>query len=121
MKLLPISEWIWNSRYRDHPENAEPEAEISDSWRRVARAVAAAENDSEHWQTAFNAILSDFRFLPGGRVLAGAGTGRQVTLFNCFVAGPIRDSITGILDSLKETAVTMQQGGGVGCRPGPPH
>jgi ribonucleoside-diphosphate reductase alpha chain len=59
--------------------------------------------------------LSELRFLPGGRVIAGAGTGKQVTLFNCFVAGPIRDSIKDILDSLKETAVTMQQGGGIGC------
>ena len=52
--------------------------------------------------------------MPGGRIQAGAGTARQVTLFNCFVMGTIADSMDGIFDALKEGAVTMQQGGGVG-------
>jgi ribonucleoside-diphosphate reductase alpha chain len=115
MKSIPISEWIWNSKYRHLQEGADAENDISDTWCRVARAVASAEPDPDRWQAEFNAILSELRFLPGGRVIAGAGTGKQVTLFNCFVAGPIRDSIKDILDSLKETAVTMQQGGGIGC------
>lgn len=115
MKSLPISEWVWNSKYRHLQEGADPENDVSDTWRRVARAVASAEPDPDRWQTAFNGILSNFLFLPGGRVIAGAGTGKRVTLFNCFVAGPIRDSIRDILDSLKETAITMHQGGGIGC------
>ena len=56
----------------------------------------------------------DFRFIPAGRVLAGAGTERSVTLFNCFVMGTIPDSLNGIFEHLKEAALTMQQGGGVG-------
>jgi ribonucleoside-diphosphate reductase alpha chain len=115
MKSMPISEWIWNSKYRLLQEGADVENDVSDTWRRVARAVACAEPDPDRWEAAFKAILSDFLFLPGGRVLAGAGTGKHVTLFNCFVAGPIQDSIQEILDSLKETAVTMHQGGGIGC------
>ncbi len=66
------------------------------------------------WEQAFFDILSDYRFLPAGRILSGAGTGRSVTLFNCFVMGRIDDSMAGIFDALKDAALTMQQGGGIG-------
>ena len=56
----------------------------------------------------------DHRFLPAGRILAGAGTGRAVTLFNCFVMGTIPDDLSGIFAHLREAALTMQQGGGIG-------
>jgi ribonucleoside-diphosphate reductase alpha chain len=46
--------------------------------------------------------------------LAGAGTGRRVTLFNCFVMGIIEDSLSGILGALSEGTLTLQEGGGVG-------
>ncbi len=58
--------------------------------------------------------MQDFRFLPAGRITAGAGTGRKVTLFNCFVMGTIPDNMHGIFDGLREAALTMQQGGGIG-------
>lgn len=115
MNLTPISEWTWNAKYRAIQDSAEAESDVTQTWHRVASAVASGERDPEKWQKRFFDILSGFLFLPGGRILAGAGTGKRVTLFNCFVAGPIRDSIQGILDSLKETAVTMHQGGGIGC------
>jgi ribonucleoside-diphosphate reductase alpha chain len=66
------------------------------------------------WEQRFCEALQDFRFLPGGRILAGAGMNRRVTLFNCFVMGEIEDSLEGIFTALKEGAMTMQQGGGVG-------
>src|SRR5690606_12293508 len=87
---------------------------IADTWRRIARALAAHERDAAGWEERFYRALSDFAFLPGGRIQAGAGTGRRVTLFNCFVMGTIEDSIDGIFAALKEGALTMQQGGGVG-------
>ena len=115
MEMLPFSENIWTSKYRYVQGRAICDKDICGTWWRVARAVAAMENDPVVWQQAFYEILSDFRFLPGGRILAGAGTTKQVTLFNCFVMGPIPDSIENIFDSLKEAAVTLQQGGGIGC------
>ena len=88
---------------------------MDDSWRRIARALASMEkSDSSRWENHFYDALRDFKFLPGGRIQAGAGTGRRVTLFNCFVMGTIEDSMDGIFDGLKEGALTMQQGGGVG-------
>lgn len=68
----------------------------------------------EQWEARFYDILDDFRFLPGGRILAGAGSGKVVTLCNCFAMGPTEDSLDGIFDALKEGAVTMQQDGGIG-------
>ena len=58
--------------------------------------------------------MPNFGFLPAGRILAGAGTGRAVTLFNCFVMGRIEDDLAAIFDNVKEAALTMQQGGGIG-------
>ena len=82
---------------------------------RYARALAAVEAvNAAIWQERFLAILQDFKFLPGGRIHAGAGTTRNVTLFNCFVMGTIEDSIPGIFRALQEGALTMQQGGGIG-------
>ncbi len=110
-----ISELIWQQKYRALDASGAPEASITASWRRVARALAGVEaNDQAGWEQRFYQLLEDFRFLPGGRILAGAGTARQVTLFNCFVMGTIADSLDGIFDALKEGARTMQQGGGVG-------
>jgi ribonucleoside-diphosphate reductase alpha chain len=107
---MEISRHIWQTRYR-----AEGERDIGDTWRRVAQAIAAAEERySEQWAERFYGLLDDFRFLPGGRILAGAGTGHRVTLFNCFVMGEIADDLEHIFEALKEGALTMQHGGGVG-------
>src|SRR5205814_830248 len=68
----------------------------------------------QRWATAFAEALAGHRFIPAGRVLAGAGTARSVTLFNCFVMGTIPDDMGGIFAHLREAALTMQQGGGIG-------
>lgn len=108
--LFPLSRMIWETRYRAPGESA-----IGDSWRRVAAALASVEpHQQDHWQRAFLELLQGFKFLPGGRILAGAGLDREVTLFNCFVMGPVPDDMAGIFDALKQGALTMQQGGGVG-------
>ena len=115
--LDPLSQFIWDMKYRFKPPAGDAsERSIEDTWNRVANAVAAAERpgDRQSWAEAFYGILNDYRFLPAGRILAGAGTGRSVTLFNCFVMGQIPDSMDGIFAQLREAALTMQQGGGIG-------
>jgi len=87
---------------------------VADTWRRVARALAAAELDPASWEERFYGALDGFGFIPAGRILAGAGTGRDVTLFNCFVMGTIPDDMGGIFAHLREAALTLQQGGGIG-------
>jgi ribonucleoside-diphosphate reductase alpha chain len=111
----PIAEQIWDMKYRLKQADGTPiDASVEDSWRRIARAVAAVEDDPAQWEEPFFRALEDFRFLPAGRITAGAGTDRSVTLFNCFVMGTIPDTMGGIFDALKEAALTMQQGGGIG-------
>ena len=111
----PIAEQIWDKKYRfKNADGAPIDESVEDSWHRVARALAAEEADPAAWEPRFYAALEDFKFLPAGRILAGAGTGRQVTLFNCFVMGTIPDTMAGIFEMLKEAALTMQQGGGIG-------
>ncbi|MFV0299419.1 MAG: adenosylcobalamin-dependent ribonucleoside-diphosphate reductase [Paracoccus sp. (in: a-proteobacteria)] len=111
----PIAEQIWDMKYRMKDAGGQPvDATVEDSWRRVARDLASVETNPADWEDRVYAAREDFKFLPAGRILAGAGTGRTVTLFNCFVMGTIPDSMGGIFDMLKEAALTMQQGGGIG-------
>jgi len=112
-----LSEHIWNNKYR-YIDRASDLAErsIEQTWNRVASAVASVESsDRPAWGNRFAGLLDAFRFLPAGRILHGAGTRYRTTLFNCFVMGSIEDSVQGIFDRLKEAAVTMQWGGGIGC------
>ena len=111
----PIAAQIWDMKYRLKQADGTPiDRNVEDSWHRIAGALAAVEADPALWQPRFYAALEGFKFLPAGRITAGAGTGRQVTLFNCFVMGTIPDTMSGIFDALKEAALTMQQGGGIG-------
>src|ERR1700761_1186616 len=98
MQIAPISQQIWDMKYRlKGPAGEAVDKTIEDSWRRVASALAEAEpKDRDQWQARFEGALGDFRFLPAGRILSGAGTSRKVTLFNCFVMGDIPDDMAGI-------------------------
>ncbi|MEO9824117.1 MAG: adenosylcobalamin-dependent ribonucleoside-diphosphate reductase [Paracoccaceae bacterium] len=111
----PIAEQIWDMKYRFKDADGQPlDATIEDTWRRIARDLAKVESKPAEWEDRFYEALDDFKFLPAGRITAGAGTARSVTLFNCFVMGTIPDSMGGIFEMLKEAALTMQQGGGIG-------
>ncbi len=114
--MSDISHQIWDMKYRlKAPDGTPVDRSLEETWARVALALAAAEPaDRAAHAHDFAAALAGHRFLPAGRILAGAGTGRDVTLFNCFVMGTIEDSMDGIFSALREAALTLQQGGGIG-------
>src|SRR5262247_2498445 len=115
--LPAISQQIWDMKYRlKAADGTARERTLADTWARVAGAAAKAEAKATRslWRERFAQAMADFAFLPAGRILAGAGTRRQVTLFNCFVLGRIDDDLSAIFENVKEAALTMQQGGGIG-------
>lgn len=116
--FAPISETIWQTKYRFDGGDGAGDSSVSDTFRRVARSAASVETggaaQQDAWADKFYHAMADFRFLPAGRILAGAGTGRGVTLFNCFVMGRIADDLGDIFDHVKQAALTMQLGGGIG-------
>ena len=123
----PIAEQIWDMKYRFKEPNGKPiDMTVEDTWRRIAKSLAQVEVESppspihspaelvqKHERNFYDA-LEDWKYVPAGRIVAGAGTARAVTLFNCFVMGTIPDSMDGIFSMLREAALTMQQGGGIG-------
>jgi ribonucleoside-diphosphate reductase alpha chain len=111
----PIAEAIWDMKYRLKSQDGTPiDVSVEDTWRRIAGALAATEAEPAKWESEFYNALEGFKYLPAGRITAGAGTDRSVTLFNCFVMGTVPDDMGGIFQMLKEAALTMQQGGGIG-------
>ncbi len=115
--MSDISHQIWDMKYRlKAPDGTPVDRDVTDSWSRVALTLAQAEAPDQRIGHAleFARALAGHKFLPAGRILAGAGTGRSVTLFNCFVMGTIEDSMDGIFSALREAALTLQQGGGIG-------
>lgn len=112
----PFSEEIWNTTYKDHNDIT-----IDDTLKRVARAIASVEKtnqDKKVWEENFFEMLSDFKIVPGGRILSNAGTEwKGTTLINCFVA-PRRtfniDSLDNIMLNLNNQAQTLKSEGGWG-------
>lgn len=111
----PIAEQIWDMKYRlKEADGTVIDKTVEHTWRRIAKDLASVEKSPAQWEQKFYDALEGFKFLPAGRITAGAGTKRKVTLFNCFVMGTIPDDMGGIFEMLKEAALTMQQGGGIG-------
>src|SRR5262249_25132171 len=116
-QVAAISQQIWDMKYRLKGLDGQAiDKTIEDSWRRVAEAVAEAEPEAQRraWGERFYEALAGFQFLPAGRIPSRAGPAPRVTLFNCFVMGTIPDDMGGIFTHLREAALTMQQGGGIG-------
>ncbi len=76
--------------------------------------VSAALSDSEEHRVRLKDALLEQRFLPGGRIQAGAGSPKKVTLFNCFLSPKIEDNSDSIMDAVKSSFMTLRTGGGVG-------
>jgi len=111
-----ISDQIWRLKYRQRAENGALDQSLSATWLRVAEGIAEAERpeDPKRISKAFFEAMSTMKLIPAGRIIAGAGTGRDVTLSNTFVMRGIPNNLAGIMDVVKEAALTMQMGGGIG-------
>jgi ribonucleoside-diphosphate reductase alpha chain len=115
LATLDIGQQIWDMKYRYRSAEQVLDKTVDDTWWRVAKAVAAREEEPEVWAQRFHDLLADYRFLPGGRILANAGTTRShTTMFNCYVMNRLPDSLDGIFQVVREAALTQKQGGGVG-------
>lgn len=110
-----IGQRIWASRYRGTGDGGKAESDLSATWRRVAHAVAGVERSNvPKWEKCFFELLEDFRFVPGGRILAGAGLRHAPSLFNCFVMSRPTNEAAQLTQSVAELTGTMLAGGGVG-------
>src|SRR3989344_5529702 len=117
MKLHGVSEKVFLDRYSLKDGKGNPVEKTPDKmWHRVAKGIAVVEKKSVrgHWEKKFYEAMTDFKFIPGGRILSGAGTGYEVTFYNCFVIPSPKDSRGGILETLKQMVEIMARGGGVG-------
>jgi len=86
-----------------------------DMWKRIAKAMASVEKDIDLWYKKFFTILEDFRFVPGGRIMHGAGRDDiTTTLNNCYVVAIKKDSVKAIYNAIQDEAITYKYGGGCG-------
>jgi len=117
MELTGIRKTVFLDRYALKDETGKAVEETPEQmWRRVSHAIAQMEPKAQRsqWEEKFNSAMQDFTFVPGGRILSGAGTGYKVTFYNCFVIPSPHDSRGGILKTLGQMVEIMSRGGGVG-------
>lgn len=84
---------------------------------RIARHIASVEKTPElqtEWEGKFKRLMDDWQYVPGGRIFTGAGTGQNLTFYNCYVIPSPKDSRGGIFETLGQMAEIMSRGGGVG-------
>jgi ribonucleoside-diphosphate reductase alpha chain len=109
-----IARHVWRTRYAGCDDSRRDHS-IEDTWRRIARFAASIEHENQkHWEDQFFQVMRGFGFVPGGRILAGAGGTAHPTLFNCFVLPPPTDDEAILLQMLEQARTTLQAGGGVG-------
>jgi len=117
MKLSRLAEKVFKDRYSLKDKRGNPiEKTPLQMWKRVAKAVSKIEKkkNQDYWENQFYTVMEGFKYVPGGRILAGAGGGFSITYYNCFVLPSPKDSRGGILESLGQMVEIMARGGGVG-------
>lgn len=116
--LQGLAKDVFNDRYAlKDASGKRVENTPEEMWHRVAKAIASTEKTEakqKEWEEKFYSVLNNFDFVPGGRILSGAGSGVPLTLYNCFVIPSPDDSRGGIIDSVKLMVEIMSRGGGVG-------
>jgi ribonucleotide reductase alpha subunit len=116
--LSELQERVFLDRYARRDDTGRTlERTPTQMWRRVAAAIAAVEPTAalrREWEARFYDSLAGFKFVPGGRIMSGAGTGAHVSFYNCYVVPSPEDSRGGIIDNLKVLVEIMARGGGVG-------
>lgn len=118
-ELEDLRKQVFMDRYslRDADSGEAMESYPEQMWGRVAKGVAQFEKTKtlqKKWEDKFYDVLKDFKFVPGGRILSGAGTGYEVTFFNCYVIPSPEDSRGGIMDNITKTVEIQSRAGGVG-------
>ena len=110
----PLARDIWDTKYRHKsPDGTAHEVTVNDTRRRVVDAIYKDDPSTEHLVRAQRLVQGGF-LVPAGRINAGAGLDRAVTLMNCFLNEVVDDSMVGIQRAIMNAALTMQQGGGIG-------
>jgi ribonucleoside-diphosphate reductase alpha chain len=97
----------------DKPLELVPEAMFD----RIAKHIASVEKTAEkqtEWENRFRKLMDDWKYVPAGRIFTGAGTGQNLTFYNCYVIPSPKDSRHGIFNTLGQMAEIMSRGGGVG-------
>ena len=97
----------------DKPLELVPE----DMFDRIAKHIASVERTEEkktEWEGKFRRLMDDWKYVPAGRIFTGAGTGQNLTFYNCYVVPSPKDSRHGIFNTLGQMAEIMSRGGGVG-------
>lgn len=117
-ELEDLRNTIFVDRYSLKNEDGEPVEKYPEQmWMRVARGVAQFENSKKlqkEWTQKFYEVMDGFKFVPAGRILSGAGTGYEVTFFNCYVIPSPADSRGGIMENITQTVEIQSRAGGVG-------
>lgn len=113
-ELSLLGKIVWEDRYALKDENGNTiEKDISETFQRVAKAIASKEEDSKKWEKKFYDVMAKCLYCPAGRILAHSGT-HYSQLLNCFVLPFEEDSLEAIMNTVKNMAIIFKYGGGCG-------
>jgi len=117
-ELDGLRKTVFLDRYSLKDDEGQPREQYPEQmWARVARGISQFEKNKtlqKKWEKKFYNVMRDFKFVPAGRILSGAGTGYEVTFFNCYVIPSPPDSRQGIMENITQTVEIQSRAGGVG-------